>query len=226
MRCGFLRKSSGISALSIIMLSKCESGLRVSSPRMWMAERSRQFFPKHVDFVNRHGFTCTQGSFATSHQPMATASGTPWTQVLHVSHTVTHCNARAVLQCSCGSSGKRSPQRLAIVQVIPIPPNRPSQRADHPLELYTSEQEAEFRIAAIISTVLQSGQPLLIGTDSTADSTAVYELTKKVKIQCADRVEGILRCHGAAALHGHRLPFVDLVTSCMPSLCRGERGQL
>lgn len=79
----------------------------------------------------------------------------------------------------------KAPRDCARVQVVPVPPNRPCQRLDYALELYESKEHAEGRIKAIIRAVLRSGQPILIGTDSTADSNRVYELAQRARDDCA-----------------------------------------
>jgi preprotein translocase subunit SecA len=68
--------------------------------------------------------------------------------------------------------------------VIAVPPNRPCQRRDHPIEFYGAVEDANKRRWQLVRSALQTGLPMLIGTDSTAESTEVFKFVNRVKYDC------------------------------------------
>ena len=68
------------------------------------------------------------------------------------------------------------------MRVIEIETNKPSQRKDHPLALYTTKKSKWLAIINKIKKLQETGQPLLVGTASVEDSEYLSKLLKAEKI--------------------------------------------
>ena len=65
------------------------------------------------------------------------------------------------------------------MQVVKVPTNRPCIRHDAPAEVYAGLKDAAERREEIVKKALESGVPLLIGTDSTALSKEVFKVVQR-----------------------------------------------
>jgi len=75
-------------------------------------------------------------------------------------------------------------EEIYALSVMPIPPNRPNIRIDHPHRIYT-HKEAKFKaIVQEISSAHATGRPILIGTSSVGESDALAEALKLAGIPC------------------------------------------
>ncbi|ANY66052.1 accessory Sec system translocase SecA2 [Paenibacillus sp. BIHB 4019] len=70
------------------------------------------------------------------------------------------------------------------LQVLPIPPNRPNIRIDHPHRIYT-HKEAKFKaLVQEILSVHRAGRPILIGTSSVEESDMLAESLAAAHVSC------------------------------------------
>lgn len=75
-------------------------------------------------------------------------------------------------------------EAIYALQVVPIPPNRPNLRIDHPHRIYT-HKEAKFKaLVQEISSVHRTGRPILIGTSSVGESDRLAEKLVALGIPC------------------------------------------
>ena len=85
----------------------------------------------------------------------------------------------------CGMTGTAATQSLEFLrvyglQVETIPTNRPMIRVDHPDVIFPTKAEKEQAVAAEIRRVHATGQPVLVGTASVADSERLSALLADV----------------------------------------------
>ncbi len=81
----------------------------------------------------------------------------------------------ALYPMACGMTGTAATQSLEFLRVYglrveTIPTNRPMIRVDHPDMIFATKAEKEQAVAAEIRRVHATGQPVLVGTASVADS--------------------------------------------------------
>jgi preprotein translocase subunit SecA len=81
----------------------------------------------------------------------------------------------------CGMTGTAATQALEFqkvygLRVEKIPPNRPVIRVDHPDVLFPTKREKEKALVDEIRRVYATGQPVLVGTASVAESERISEL--------------------------------------------------
>ncbi len=69
------------------------------------------------------------------------------------------------------------------LEVVVIPPNKPSERDDMSDQIYLTSAEKFDAIAADVERCKKSGQPVLVGTSSIENSELVSKLLKKKKIK-------------------------------------------
>lgn len=75
-------------------------------------------------------------------------------------------------------------EEIYVLQVMPIPPNRPNRRIDHPHRIYT-HKEAKFKaLVQEISSIHATGRPILIGTSSVGESDTLAEALAAAGVPC------------------------------------------
>jgi preprotein translocase subunit SecA len=70
------------------------------------------------------------------------------------------------------------------LQVVQIPPNRPSIRIDHPHKIYTHKEAKLKALVAEIASVHATGRPILIGTSSVEESDILAERLRQIGVNC------------------------------------------
>lgn len=103
------------------------------------------------------------------------------------------------------------------MQVIPVPPNKPCIRRDTPLQVHLRAQDAEQERDSVVRTAIETGLPLLIGTDSTASSVEVHQSVLKVLKEYRDqhRIERVPSLPATAMMSVSRLPLPPTLRGCM-----------
>ncbi|AZK46646.1 DEAD/DEAH box helicase [Paenibacillus lentus] len=75
-------------------------------------------------------------------------------------------------------------EAIYALQVVPIPPNRPNIRIDHPHRIYT-HKEAKFKaLVQEISYIHRTGRPILIGTSSVEESGILAQALAAANVPC------------------------------------------
>lgn len=70
------------------------------------------------------------------------------------------------------------------LQVVPIPPNRPNIRIDHPHRIYTHKEAKLMALVQEISSVHATGRPILIGTSSVEESNRLAKALAAADVPC------------------------------------------
>lgn len=70
------------------------------------------------------------------------------------------------------------------LQVVPIPPNRPNIRIDHPHRIYTHKEAKLKALVQEISSVHATGRPILIGTSSVEESDRLAKALAAADVPC------------------------------------------
>jgi hypothetical protein len=81
----------------------------------------------------------------------------------------------------------RDQETISIVQVRPVPTNQPCIRIDHAIQIFTSSAAADAARYRLLRLAVETGLPLLIGTDSTALSFQVFGHVKRVLREYSDQ---------------------------------------
>lgn len=102
--------------------------------------------------------------------------------------TITLQHLIALYPKVCGMTGTAATQSVELrsvygLEVETIPTNRPMIRVDHPDVMFTTKAEKEHAVAAEIRRVHATGQPVLVGTASVADSERLSRLLGDVPHQ-------------------------------------------
>lgn len=75
-------------------------------------------------------------------------------------------------------------EHIYALQVVPIPPNRPNIRIDHPHRIYTHKEAKLKALVQEILTVHATGRPILIGTSSVEESDILAEELAVAGVPC------------------------------------------
>jgi preprotein translocase subunit SecA len=85
------------------------------------------------------------------------------------------------------------------LDVVRVPPHRPSRRADAPLALYAGRRAWEARLVREVGAAAAVGRPVLVGTATVAESEAVFALLEEIPLGelSAREAEDLQRSLGA-----------------------------
>ncbi|MFC9708975.1 DEAD/DEAH box helicase [Paenibacillus sp. NPDC056933] len=75
-------------------------------------------------------------------------------------------------------------ENIYALQVVPIPPNQPNIRIDHPHRIYTHKEAKLKALVQEISSVHAMGRPILIGTSSVEESDKLAEALASANVHC------------------------------------------
>ncbi|MGC5775933.1 DEAD/DEAH box helicase [Paenibacillus pabuli] len=75
-------------------------------------------------------------------------------------------------------------EHIYALRVVPIPPNQPNIRIDHPHRIYTHKEAKLKALVQEISSVHATGRPILIGTSSVEESDKLAEALANANVHC------------------------------------------
>ena len=115
--------------------------------------------------------------------------GLKWTEGGKILGTITIQHFISLYPAICGMTATAHAsamefEHIYALQVVPIPPNQPNIRIDHPHRIYTHKEAKLLALVQEIQSVHAMGRPILIGTSSVEESDKLAEALANVNVHC------------------------------------------